>query len=325
MDPLHPINRTLLLIIVVVTLAFTGTGCSSGKDSLEPEGKQYTTVTVENGDLKVIFVDNNSFGDSHKAGYNGIAALYHGKQGASPFVSSISGFNLEHIFAGDSLHEIFEPRKHPMKLVRKGKDEVLLYQSPTPKSGLESLTSFKVVAPHYIDITFRCVIHNDAFIKHNYLGLFWASYIHAPDDKKIYFKGFGGNVTEAGWIAAHSPRHGEKSTHIARNDYEEAFYFSHDFNVSLANHFSDYRYELPFYFGRFKNMVLAYLFDSSEVIRFSQSPTGGGRSNPAWDFQYIIPRPETQKEYSFRARIIYKPFNGRDDVLEEYQNWKKNL
>ena len=71
-------------------------------------------------------------------------------------------------------------------------------------------------------------------------------------------------------------------------------------------------------------MVLAYLFDSSEseVIRFSQSPTGGGKTNPAWDFQFIIPQPEQGKEYSFSVRIVYKPFINQEDLLKEWQSWK---
>jgi hypothetical protein len=70
-------------------------------------------------------------------------------------------------------------------------------------------------------------------------------------------------------------------------------------------------------------MALAYLFKSSEVIRLTQSPSGGGSSNPAWDFQYIIPDPRTEKVYSFKARILYKPFIGNQDILEEYNKWEK--
>ena len=71
-------------------------------------------------------------------------------------------------------------------------------------------------------------------------------------------------------------------------------------------------------------MVLAFLLDGGkEVIRFSQSPDGGGKLNPAWDFQYLIPSPEGGKRYSFKARIIYKPFVSENDIAEEYRNWKR--
>ena len=56
-------------------------------------------------------------------------------------------------------------------------------------------------------------------------------------------------------------------------------------------------------------------------IRFSQSPTGGGDRNPAWDFQFIIRSFEINKDYSYRARIVYKPFLSPEDVMNETLNW----
>ena len=103
------------------------------------------------------------------------------------------------------------------------------------------------------------------------------------------------------------------------------FYFAPNVNARLSSHFSNYRYALPFFFGQFHNMVLAYMFESSEVIRFSQSPTGGGESNPAWDFQLIIPDLKKGKEYTYRARLIYKPFISEEDITSEYLSWSKGL
>ena len=100
------------------------------------------------------------------------------------------------------------------------------------------------------------------------------------------------------------------------------FFFSENFNATLASHFSAFRYTDPYFFGRYKEMVLAFLFDSNEVIRFSQSPTGGGEQNPAWDFQYLVPSPKSGKKYSFRVRMIYKPFISEDDIAEEYKKWR---
>lgn len=136
----------------------------------------------------------------------------------------------------------------------------------------------------------------------------------------IYFRGFTDGQTDATWISAFSDKHGTKSTHRNINDNYD-FYFASDFRATLANNYSDYRYSLPFYYGRFHNMALAYFFKSSEVIRLTQSPTGGGITNPAWDFQWLIPKPVAEKVYSFKARIVYKPFTGNQDMLEEYEKW----
>jgi hypothetical protein len=307
-------------------LPFLMCGCSGGKtDTLKPERRYeaQSVLTIERGNLKGVFVDNTEVKPDHRAGYNGIAQLYHADQDSGIFVPEYAGFNLEHIFGGDSLNQLFEPRVNPMTLYRKTDSEVMLYQAPTPLSSVESLTSFKVVEPHYIDITFECLFHKDEFFGHDYAGLFWASYIERPDDKKIYFRGVPENQPSKNseWIAAWSDEHGVKSTHKSVSDQQE-FFFSEDFNASLASHFSDYRYTDPFFFGRYKNMVLAFLFDSKEIIRFSQSPTGGGELNPAWDFQYLIPSPEKGKKYSFKVRMLYKPFISENDILEEYQKWK---
>jgi len=70
-------------------------------------------VIIENGNLKVVFVDNEAFGTVHRAGYNGIAELYHRANASAIFVPQYAGFNLEHVFGGDSLAQLFEPRLHP--------------------------------------------------------------------------------------------------------------------------------------------------------------------------------------------------------------------
>ncbi len=300
----------------------TGT-TSLSQPSLRPTGfEQISVATLTNGDLTVTFVDNEAFGDHHKAGYNGIASLVHRTQEASPFVPQYAGFNLEHIFGGDILEELFEPRKHDMELFQRDSNQVLLYQSPTPLSKVESLTTFTMVAPHYIDVTFTCKIHSIDFFQHNYAGFFWASYIDSPEDPNIYLRGFHGDESEPEWKTTYSFEHGVASTHLSATD-ESDIYFHPDFNATLANHFSDFRYDECFYYGRYRQMVLAYFFDASQIIRFSQSPTGGGQGNPAWDFQYLIPNFIPQEEYSFRARIMYKPFKDVQDVSSEFLAWKE--
>jgi hypothetical protein len=310
------------ILYIAVLLAVTS--CTAMKKiSLEPAGyDQLKSVTIENGDLKAVFIDNTELPPNHRAGYNGIAELYHTDQDSSLFVPYYAGFNLEHIFSGDSLTEFFEPRVNPMTLYRKSETEVLLYQKSTRISGVESLTEFKLVPPCYIDITFRCVLHNKPYFKHSYAGFFWASYINMPPDRNIYFRGITENMPNETWISAFSENHGSKSTHRAVNDRYN-FYFAPDFRIILARNFSNYHYSQPFYYGRFHNMALAFFFESSEVIRLTQSPSGGGKTNPAWDFQYLIPNPKTGREYNFKVRMVYKLFAGNQDILEEYRKWVK--
>jgi len=312
------------IFFIEIILLFTNS-CSGNKIiSLEPDGlEKFKALTIKAGDLKAVFIDNTELPPTHRAGYNGIAELYHSCQDSTIFVPAYAGFNLEHIFNGDSLIQFFEPRINPMTLFRKSENEVLLHQKSTPVSGVESLIEFRLVEPCFIDITFRCIFHDKQYLRHNFIGLFWASYINNPPDRNIYFRGIAEDQPSDIWISAFSEKHGTKSTHRAINDEYELF-FSPDFRASLANNYSDYRYTKPFYFGRFHNMVLAFLFKSSEIIRLTQSPTGGGNNNPAWDFQYIIHNPKIGKEYSFKAKMIYKPYKGDQDILEEYEIWSRN-
>jgi hypothetical protein len=289
-------------------------------DSLTPQ----QTIRLKYEDLEAVFADNSSYGQVHRAGYNGISELRHSLQDSNLFVPFYAGFNLEHIFGGDSLIQLFEPRLHPMELFRISDHEVLLYQSPTPLSYVESQTRFKLTAPHYIDISFRFIIHDGDFFEHGYAGLFWASYINCPSDRSIYFLGKAKGQSPVKWIRAFSAEHGIESTHTWIQD-TSALYFAPEFNARLASHFSNYLYEAPYFYGRFHQMVLAFFFDRAEGIRFSQSPTGGGEFSPAWDFQYIVPQFTTGREYSFRVRMVYKKWAGREDIVNEYSQWVSRL
>lgn len=320
MDLLKAFQKTSAIFFCASLVA----ACSERKvDSLRPDSYETENVlTVEKGNLKVILVDNTAIPPDHREGYNGIAQLYHASQDSGIFVPAFAGFNLEHIFGGDSLEQLFEPRRHPMTLYRKSDDEVLLYQAPTPLSKVESLTTFRIIAPHYIDIDVDFIFHDVEFFKHGYAGLFWASYIDKPADKKMYFHGTTKKGEAATWIGAWSEKHGVASTHRKIGEHIDLF-FADDFNAPLASHFSSYRYSQPFFFGRFKNMALAYFFAGDEVIRFSQSPDGGGSLNPAWDFQYLIQSPTAGRKYSLKARMVYKPFISQQDIADEYDRWSK--
>ncbi len=69
------------------------------------------------------------------------------------------------------------------------------------------------------------------------------------------------------------------------------------------------------------------MFDQRESIRFAMwnfiKNTQGVLDThcPAWDWQYAIRKPQINKEYGYRARVIYKPFAGKDVVKTEYENW----
>ncbi len=303
--------------ILVISICALLCACRSDRTETGP----IHAVTLTTGDLSATFVDNQAMPPRQRAGYNGIAALQHKHLADSIVVPLYASFNLEHIFSGDSLADTFEPRRHPMRLAHINSQTVELHQNATPISNLESWTRFTLRPPHYIDVEFRCQACPGTFFTHGYIGLFWASYINAPEDKHIHFWGNSGEDPAPRWISAFSETHGLKSTHRSAQD-PHALYFADNFSSRfLARDLSDYRFLKPFYYGRFRDMVFIYMFDNDRDIRFSQSPTGGGPQNPAWDFQFIIEPFDYNRMYTFNARLVYKPFVSENDVMDEFTHW----
>jgi hypothetical protein len=93
--------------------------------------------TFQVGDLTAVIGDNESY-EGHRAGYNGVHRLTHRTNPKSLF--TVTGLNHEHIFDGE-------------KDVRG--DNKVFFQPETPTFHLETWTRFKLVAPHYIDFSFR--------------------------------------------------------------------------------------------------------------------------------------------------------------------------
>jgi hypothetical protein len=74
-------------------------------------------------------------------------------------------------------------------------------------------------------------------------------------------------------------------------------------------------------------LVWLVMFDRAEGIRFAHSPSGGGAdrarqtTNPAWDFQFVVPQPKVGGEYGFRVRTVLRPKCSRDEILDEFRRW----
>jgi hypothetical protein len=278
--------------------------------------------TFQAGDLTVVIGDNEAY-EGHRAGYNGVHRLIH--KGAEKSIFTVTGLNHEHIFDGEQdlrgdTKVFFEPRNNPITFTKLSDTEAELHQPETPTFHLESWTRFKLVAPHYIDFTYRCKPHQHAF-RNGYIGLFWASYINSPENKAIYFR------DAKGWVQLCTQGHDNQSTVLHVDDRTE-LKFAPDTRDTLYKNLSPLRYSDPFYYGYFGEKVYIIMFDRTEGIRFAHSPSGGGPPSapePAWDWQYILPKYEVLQEYGYRARAVYRDRCSRDEILAEYQTWKKSL
>jgi hypothetical protein len=283
-------------------------------------------ATLRAGDLTAVVGDNTADG-GHRAGYNGLWSLTHRTEPANLFVPSVAGLNLEHIVDGHHFDRdggrtiFFEPRNAPMAFRQISDTSAELHQPPTPTFRLESWTRFTLVAPHYVDMEFRCRATQHVF-EHGYIGLFWASYLNAPDDKSIYFR--HGRL----WHQLCTQRHNDESTVRHTGDRFD-MRFSEGYPEALYRNLSPLRYDEPFYYGRFRGHVAIFMFDRTDGIRFTHSPSGGGvnaerqTTNPAWDFQYLLPRSEVNQEYRFRARLAYRPRCSREEILQDVAAWRR--
>lgn len=272
--------------------------------------------------LTAVIGDNGELGE-HRTHYNGLFSLRAPGLVDSPFVPLYAGLNLEHYFdarpRSPEASVFFEPRHAPMSFTRINDTTAELHQPPTPVYGVESWTRFVLTDPYYVDMEFRCVPTKAAF-EGGILGVFWASYINAPSDKSIYFLR-DGTLDAPLWAQFCTQEHNLNSTvRSAKDDLEIPFEATGDV---LYSTFSPFRYAAPFYYGRFRDHVLIFIFQSDQIVRFAHSPSGGGRTpteedtNPAWDFQLIVPGYEVGKEYGLKVRLVLKPWVDRADVLKE--------
>jgi hypothetical protein len=295
-----------------------------GRTTLSVPSTRFTVpeepyVVLARGAVEAIVVDNRAVDDAvlrgHRAGYSGLAALRHARRRENLFVAAYAGLNFEHIHDGTKQpwEVIFEPRKAPMELRRIDDHTAELYQRATPQWGLESCLRYELLPDGAIEMTLECIPRRRTF-RNGYIGLFWASYIDRPSSGAIHFLGHpaGGDPTPR-WIEATSPDHGVRATHLAADDRRDV---PHDwgFPFSLVFSFSGIRYDEPWYYGVSHGMAYAQVFRPRDHVRLTQSPSGGGEGNPAWDFQAFIPDYEVGRRYTLVMRALYLPYESPEQV-----------
>jgi len=287
---------------------------------------------VETPSLRVVISDNEASGPVHRAGYNGVAELSLAAPGAKNlFVPPFAGLNFEHIFSGDSSSfgwDIFEPRRAPMQLIRRSPNRIELLQERTEHWPLRSRLIYEVTNDA-IDFTYCGTPLEDAWKKHGYIGVFFASYIDKPEDLSLQFIGRsrradgGGAPSLPRWIKHLPPTHGVASNHRPAGSRSDPP-LDAGFNIRLVNGISDLEYVYPFYFGRSGENVFVMMFErprDGNEVRFAQSPSGAGPGNPAWDFLYLQHNYEVGREFCFRARAVFRKSTDVKDVIRLYEQW----
>jgi hypothetical protein len=198
-----------------------------------------------------------------------------------------------------------------------------LAKAATDQDPTEARATYRFVGPNVLEHTLtirdtRSRLAADL----GYREVSWCSYMNSPEDIRLHF-------LSAGQMTAYiSPEHGLGSR-LAPSYIPEAQIEKtppqDEKRQPFHVHWASLKFDAPFYYGRLGHMVLLYVFDNANDLRFFCSPSGGGgsllpgQSCPAWDFLWIVPaaKYEVGREYTFRLRLVYKPYVSDDDVLAE--------
>ncbi|KPK44594.1 MAG: hypothetical protein AMJ65_02625 [Phycisphaerae bacterium SG8_4] len=324
-------------ILTSVLILLSGTSAIGAPD-VSAGWQKRTSVTITNGDLSALFRDNSA---SPKI-LSGIQSLFSTKgpgnfDAYDPSAEGASaGMNFEHIISGHrnssnkftprhGRYDLFQlPEKNSVVLVRDRKD--------SPWDVSSSLT-YRVTAPHYIDVEFRCKAHNPSlFAKRRWAIFFFANYMNDVKDVALNFLGIERAGGQEKWIAADAPKGhpdwncGGTYRHVEAAPLE----YDEDVDFRLNSWSYDYpRFTRPFYYGRAaQGMVFILMFNKTysedDQIRFSLFKFKVPRHpRPAWDFQYVVNKVEKDREYGFKGRLVWKQFASAVDCLGEYEKWQR--
>lgn len=84
--------------------------------------------------------------------------------------------------------------------------------------------------------------------------------------------------------------------------------------MTLVHSLSKHRFAEPWYFGVSHGMAFVQMFRGGDQPRLTQSPSGGGKGNPAWDFQFYARDYEVNKIYQFVMRAAYLPYKSHAQI-----------
>lgn len=301
--------------------------------------------TSQNSGPQSVFLFNKYFsGTLHNnasnrkrqgSGFNPLVLKFFPNQNV--FRDDAVGLNFEHIMNGSAKDAnicMFTPRKDSCFLFQVSDSSALIIHKAKESSwNMDSEMKYTLTGKNYIDLDFKVTLREDKFPL-GYVGFMWASYINNAVDRRLYFWGMEKNSKT--WVAfGENTKTGFETGTVAFFNTDSLVYEKDTKTLNLIED-KNKKFILPFYYGlvngcrgECKNDTMVYImmFDQTGPIRFAMwnfFRTGDGKADthsPAWDWQYVIRSPQLNKEYGYSARIVYKPYAGRKDVLKEYEAW----
>jgi hypothetical protein len=311
------------LLAVLCAIIITVTGCGSGtadqvplqQATAENEDDTRHCVLLRAGEIEAIIGDG-----SRIRNHPGIWLL------ASQFSPYNVAHNKSSMLNGGGLRN-----REPI-IKKLDEFSCVLERSSTPDDPSDIRAIYRIRAPHYLDYEHNIRDTADRIDPSlGYRSVGFANYTNSPDDLRIHF------ISNGEWLRWTPKEHGGEGSAVAPSylavDELEVWPDGHPDPSFWWYKRLDRGFDEPFFYGRFEDMVLIWVFDQPQYLRFFLSPEGGGRSlrdgktSTAWDFEWVIPQDEWQagKWYNFRARLILKRFVSDDDVLLEVRRAQQEL
>lgn len=219
------------------------------------------TLELQAGELKVI-VGNEADHGSKRTGYIGIWSLTSLHEPTNVFVPQCAGC----IYL-----------RERATVTRLGDGEAFIQHLDESRNVIAEQV-VRVISPYYFDCEFRQKLASDS------VDFLAASYINGPQDPGIYFLD-----AQMRWQRHYSPRHGEAASILPEgmavpvvektpnSPYPQGIAHFWD-SFSTSRYHPDY----ALFYGRFKKMVLVFMFRPRSNVIFFMSPSGrhaAGRAN----------------------------------------------
>ncbi len=245
--------------------------------------------------------------------------------------------NYEHVLNGaaaDRGRFSDTPRRDPMRILPRPPAAVeARWSADSSAWPLDCAAVYTLSGENAVDLVFDVTPRKNCFPK-GYLVLMFASYLNFARDGVIHFPGIdkGGE----GWtsLGAPGPDGKPECGNVPMAGAPLLGFDPEVVELNMRDH-PDKRFTRPFYYGLTDgdadyattddDMVVIMMFEPADQVRFALWNWTGNPRNPAWDWHFVPRNPEAGKTERFRARMVFKPFAGRDDVEAEYARWRGSL
>lgn len=318
-------------------------GPDSGKENTAAPWQDFIDVAAADGRaLHVPLMDEHITGwftapllegSTYGAGISWLAHARH--PNTCPFL--FIALNYEHVLNGAAAdRERFSdtPRRDPMRILPRPPATVeARWSADSSAWPLDCAAVYTLSGENAVDLVFDVTPRKNCFPK-GYLVLMFASYLNFARDGVIHFPGIdkGGE----GWttLGAPGPDGKPECGNVPMAGAPLLGFDPEVLELNMRDH-PDKRFTRPFYYGLTDgdadyattddDMVVIMMFEPADQVRFALWNWTGNPRNPAWDWHFVPRNPEAGKTERFRARMVFKPFAGRDDVEAEYARWRGSL